>query len=154
MQITIYTMKYRNKNYIGIGMLPLIILPVITITIGLTLWISEANQDKTADFYPFPKTNLIASHDDLLADTPEFKSGDEALFNFTGDTVLVVTQPESLAELEEEVRVLHKTKQGSLETVDLPENWLVKLQTDTVPAEKPVPPVKDKKWYYDHIDDK
>jgi hypothetical protein len=130
-------MKYRNKNYIGAGTLPLIMLPVIAITIGLTLWISDDFNDKSSDFHPLPRTNLIAEREALLADTPEFQTGDMALFNFTGDTVLVVTQPDSLAELSEEVRVLHKTAQGNLETVDLPEGWLVKLQTDTLPVKKP-----------------
>ena len=90
------------------------------------------------DLYPTPRTDLVADSDDTPVDTPEFQTGDKALFKFTGDTVLVVTQPETMAILDEEVRVLRKTPQGNLETVDLPENRLVKIPTDTVPAQKPV----------------
>jgi hypothetical protein len=141
-------MKYRNKNYIGAGTLPLIMLPVVAITIGLTLWISDAFNDKPANFHPMPSMNLVADREALLADTPEFQTGDMALFNFTGDTVLVVTQPDSLAELSEEVRVLHKTVNGTLETVDLPGNWLVKIPADTVPVKNPVIEPDDKFHLY------
>lgn len=140
MQITIYTMKYRNKNYMGIGVLPFILFPVVVLTIGLTLWINNPSTDKPPRASPLSEPNLAAAREEMLADTPEFNTGDEALFNFTGDTVLVLSQPESLAELEEEVRVLHKTPQGSFETVDLPQNWLVKLPTDSLPEQKPVRP--------------
>src|SRR6266700_5616554 len=125
-------MKYRNKYYISIDSLPWIILPIIALTALTCYALSDTFHSKPMDLYPAPRTELKGD-DNFPIDTPEFQTGDEALFNFTGDTVLVLSQPESLTESGEEVEVLHKTPQGNLETVDLPENWLLKLPTDTLP---------------------
>jgi len=135
MKITLTTMKYRNKNYIETGILPFILLPVVVLTIGLTLWINNSFIDKPPHAWPLAETHLPTAREDLLADTPEFNTGDEALFNFTGDTVLVLSQQD--VSTDDEVRVIHKTPQGGFETVDLPDNWLVKIPTDTLPAQKP-----------------
>jgi hypothetical protein len=140
-------MKYRNKNYIDVDLLPFILVPTIAITMGLTLLGHGAANHNPPDNYPLPKTSLLAGNEDLLADTSEFKTGDEALFNFTGDTVLVLSQPDSLA-LEEEVRVLRRTPEGNLEAVDLPENWIVKLPVDTVAFKMESRPANDKLLRY------
>jgi hypothetical protein len=50
---------------------------------------------------------------------------------------LVLNQQDVLTD--DEVRVLYKTPQGSFQTVDLPDNWLVKVNADTVPAKPPRP---------------
>ena len=139
-QISIHTMKYENTNYISFGSLPWIILPIIALTALTCYALSDTFHSKPMDLYPTPRTDLVADSDDTPVDTPEFQTGDKALFKFTGDTVLVVTQPETMAILDEEVRVLRKTPQGNLETVDLPENRLVKLTTDTIHDKTPVQP--------------
>jgi len=136
MQIT--TMKYRNKNYISLGTIFLFLVPIIGITVLLTLTLSDFFPPKSLDDYLTPKTSLAAKEYDPPIDTPEFQTGDQARFNFTGDTVLVLAQPESYLEDDEQTRVLYKTPQGNFQTLDLPDNWLVKIPTDTVPVQKPV----------------
>jgi hypothetical protein len=129
-------MKYRNKNYVSIGTCFVFILPIILFTASLTYCLSDTFHTKPLDEYPSPRIDLTADHHEFPIDTPEFQTGDEALFNFTGDTVLVLSQ--SSTEPDDEVSVLHKTPQGGFETVDLPDNWLVKIPTDTLPARKPL----------------
>lgn len=145
MQISIYTMKYGNKNYISFGSLPWIILPIIALTALATYALSGTFHSKPMNLYPTPRTDLVADSEDMPIDTPEFQTGDEALFNFTGDTVLVLSQQNVLTD--DEVRVLFKTPQGSFQTVDLPDNWLVKVNADTVTA-KPPAPLNDKLEQY------
>lgn len=130
-------MKYGNKNYISIGTFFLFMLPVIGLTSLLTYCLIDTSHTKPPDVEQTRRTDLKAD-DDLPIDTPEFQTGDEALFNFTGDTVLVLNQPESLTD--DEVQVLYKSPQGDFQTVDLPDNWLVKMNTDTLPAKPPAPP--------------
>jgi len=132
-QISIHTMKYENTNYISIGTCFVFLLPIILFTASLTYCVSDTFHSKPMDLYPTPRTDLVAESDDMPLDTPEFQTGDEALFRFTGDTVLVLGQPEPLAISVEEVRVLRKRPNGNLETADVPQNWLVKLPTDTLP---------------------
>ena len=146
-QISIHTMKYENTNYISVGTCFVFLLPIILFTASLTYCVSDTFHSKPTDLYPTPRRELKGD-DNFPIDTPEFQTGDEALFNFTGDTVLVLSQPESLTESGEEVEVLHKTPQGNLETVDLPENWLVKLPTDTLPDTKPALRPDDKLQFY------
>ena len=140
MQISIYTMKYRNKYYISTGSLPRIILPIIVMTMLATYLINDSFHSKPPDFYAMPRTDSVADSDDMALDTPEFKTGDESLFKFTGDTVLVLGQPEPLAMSVEEVRVLRKRPNGNLETADVPQNWLVKVNADTLKPKPTVPP--------------
>ena len=133
LQISINTMKYENTNYISFGSLPWIILPIIGLTALITFSLSGTFYAKSRDLDPTPRMDSVADSDDMPVDTPEFQTGDEALFKFTGDTVLVLGQPEPLAISVEEVRVLRKRPNGNLETADVPQNWLVKLPTDTLP---------------------
>ncbi len=114
MQITFTTMKYRDKNYISLGTCFVLMLPIIVFTALLTYCLSGTFHAKPWD-----------------VEQPSRK----ALFNFTGDTVLVLNQQDVLTS--DEVRVLYKTPQGSFQTVDLPDNWLVKVNADTVPAKPP-----------------
>lgn len=139
-QISIHTMKYENTNYISIGTCFVFLLPIILFTASLTYCVSDTFHSKPMDLYPTPRTDLVADSDDMPLDTPEFQTGDEALFRFTGDTVLVLGQPEPLAISVEEVRVLRKRPNGNLETADIPQNWLVKLNADTAKPKPPVPP--------------
>jgi hypothetical protein len=134
MQITFTTMKYRDKNYISFGTCFVLMLPIIVFTALLTYCLSGTFHAKPWDVEQTPRTAL-KDDDNLPIDTPEFQTGDEALFNFTGDTVLVLNQQDLLTS--DEVRVLYKTPQGSFQTVDLPDNWLVKVNADTVPAKPP-----------------
>jgi hypothetical protein len=136
MQITFTTMKYRDKNYISLGTCFVLMLPIIVFTALLTYCLSGTFHTKPRDVEQTSRTGL-KDDDDLPIDTPEFQTGDEALFNFTGDTVLVLNQQDVLTD--DEVRVLYKTPQGSFQTVDLPDNWLVKVNADTVPAKPPRP---------------
>jgi hypothetical protein len=145
MQITITTMKYRNTNYISLGTIALFLIPIVGITVMLTLTLSDVFQHNPLNDYTKPKTSLIDTDYNLPADTPEFQTGDQARFNFTGDTVLVLNQAQSLND--DEVRVLYKSPQGSFQTVDLPDNWLVKINTDSVP-DKPSAPPNDKLEQY------
>lgn len=140
-------MKYRNKHYISTGSLPWIILPIVVMTMLATYLINDSFHSKPPAFYAMPRTNSVADSDDTPLDTPEFKTGDEALFKFTGDTVLVLGQPEPLAVSVEEVRVLRKRPNGNLEPADVPESWLVKLNGDTATA-KPPAPLNDKLEQY------
>ena len=126
-------MKYRNKYYINIDSLPWIILPIIALTAFTTYALNDTFHSTPMDLYPRPRTDYVADTNDMPLDTPEFQTGDETLFKFTGDTVLVLGQPEPLAISVEEVRVLRKRPNGNLETADVPQNWLVKLPTDTLP---------------------
>ena len=126
-------MKYENTNYISVGTCFVFLLPIILFTASLTYCVSDTFHSKPMDLYPTPRTDLVADSGDMPLDTPEFQTGDEALFRFTGDTVLVLGQPEPLAISVEEVRVLRKRPNGNLETADVPQNWLVKLTTDTLP---------------------
>jgi len=144
-QISIHTMKYENTNYISFGSLPWIILPIIALTALITLFLSGTFYAKSADLYAKQRTDSIADSEDLPVYPPEFQIGDEAFFNFTGDTVLVLSQQDVLTE--DEVRVLFKTAQGSFQTVDLPDKWLVKVNADTIPA-KPPAPMNDKLEQY------
>ena len=130
-------MKYGNKNYISLGSLPWIMLPIIALTALATYALSGTFHAKPMDLYPRPRTDLVADSEDKPVDTPEFQTGDEALFNFTGDTVLVLSQQDVLTG--DEVRVLYKTPRGSFQTVNLPDNWLVKVNADTVTAKSPAP---------------
>ena len=132
-QISIHTMKYENTNYISVGTCFVFLLPIILFTASLTYCVSDTFHSKPMDLYPTPRTDLVADSDDTPVDTPEFQTGDKALCKFTGDTVLVLGQPEPLAISVEEVRVLRKRPNGNLETADVPQNWLVKLPTDTLP---------------------
>lgn len=136
MQITFTTMKYRDKNYISLGTCFVLMLPIIVFTALLTYCLSGTFHTKPRNVEQTSRTGL-KDDDDLPIDTPEFQTGDEALFNFTGDTVLVLNQQDVLTG--DEVRVLYKTPQGSFQTVDLPDNWLVKVNADTVPAKPPRP---------------
>lgn len=140
-------MKYRNKYYISTGSLPWIILPIIVMTILATYLINDSFHSKPPGFYAAPRTDSVEDSDDMALDTPEFKTGDEALFRFTGDTVVVLGQPEPLAMSVEEVRVLRKRPNGNLETADVPQNWLVKLNADTSKP-KPPAPLNDKLEQY------
>ena len=134
MQITFTTMKYRDKNYISLGTCFVLMLPIIVFTALLTYCLSGTFHTKPRDVEQTSRTAL-KDDDNLPIDTPEFQTGDEALFNFTGDTVVVLSQQDVLTG--DEVRVLYKTPQGSFQTVDLPDNWLVKVNADTVPAKPP-----------------
>lgn len=118
------------------GTFCLFLVPIIGLTVMLTLTLDAFFNDKSSEGYPLPKTDLTARAYELPIDTPAFQTGDQALFNFTGDTVLVLSQPDSLSQ--DEVRVLYKSSQGGFQTVDLPDNWLVKINTDTVGKTKPV----------------
>ena len=140
LQISINTMKYENTNYISFGSLPWIILPIIGLTALITFSLSGTFYAKSRDLYPTPRMDSVADSDDMPVDTPEFQTGDEALFKFTGDTVLVLGQPEPLAISVEEVRVLRKRPNGNLETADVPQNWLVKVNADTLKPKPTVPP--------------
>lgn len=136
MQIVITTMKYGNKNYISLGTFFFFLLPIIGLTSFLTYCFVDTPHTKPLGIEQTPVTHLKPDVD-LPITPPEFQTGDEALFNFTGDTVLVLNQQNVLSD--DEVRILYKSPQGDFQTLDLPDDWLVKINTDTIPAQPPAP---------------
>lgn len=129
-------MTPRTKHYFEIGMLPIFMLPVIALTIGLTLWFSNSHKDKytlpdfDADYNkPLTLKEKLALYEDT--DSTELEENDQAVFSFTGDTVLVLSDSDPLRNPPDNYRVLYKNKQGNLQIIDLPEAQLLKLPADT-----------------------
>jgi hypothetical protein len=130
-------MKLRDKHYFEVGMLPFILIPVIAVTVGLTLWISDSHHET----YPEPAYNKnwkgpVAADDKLkfydnAAGDYEFEENDSAVFTFTGDTVLILSQPDPLKEPADFYKVLYKNLEGDLQTIDLPEAELKKFAADS-----------------------
>lgn len=132
-------MKFRNKHYFEIGMLPFILIPVIALTVGLTLWFGGSHGDKYALPYTDANYNKPLSPKDKLAiyedkDNDELDDNDQAVFTFTGDTVLVLSDSDPLKNPPDSYRVLYKNKQGNLQVIDLPEAALLKVNADTTAA--------------------
>lgn len=66
----------------------------------------------------------------LLDKSPAFETDDQAVFNFTGDTVLILT-PAKAINWKPAWNVLYKDHYGTYQTEDLPEEMLNKLEPDT-----------------------
>jgi hypothetical protein len=142
-------MTPRTKHYFKIGMLPIIMLPVIALTVGITLWLSSSHEDKYALPYQqahysktFTAKDKLAFYEDKDTpesdddDTAELHSSDKAVFSFTGDTVLVLSDSDPLRNPPDNYRVLYKNMQGNLQVIDLPEAELVKIAADSTEAGK------------------
>lgn len=129
-------MAQRTKHYFEIGMPPVFMLPVIALTIGLTLWFSSSHGN-TCTFpdigTDYSKTLALKEQqtDDRDTDTTELEANDQAVFSFTGDTVLVLSDSDPLSSPPDCYRVLYKNKQGGLQVIDLPEAELIKITADT-----------------------
>lgn len=129
-------MTRKTKHYFEIRMLPIIMLPVIALTIGLTLWFSGSPKNK----YPFPYTDEnytkpLTPKDKLALyegkDNTELEENDKAVFAFTGDTVLILSDSDPLKTSTDSYRVLFKKPQGNLQVIDVPEDALLKVTDDT-----------------------
>ena len=129
-------MAPRTKHYFEIGMLPIFMLPVIALTIGLTLWFSDSHQNKytlpdmeAGYSKPLTPKERVALYEDT--DSTELEENDHAIFSFTGDTVLVLSDSDPLRNPPDSYRVLYKSKQGALQIIDLPKAELLKIPADT-----------------------
>jgi hypothetical protein len=133
-------MKFRNKHYFEIGMLPVFMLPVIAVTIVLTLWAGGIYERKYPAPPDFPEhlSGTFSPKDKLALyenrDTTDLAENDKAVFTFTGDTVLILEDGDPLKGPSDSFKVLYKTPQGNLQTIDLPEAELSKVPADTSEA--------------------
>jgi hypothetical protein len=130
-------MKFETKHYFEISMLPIIMLPVIALTVGITLWCA---QPATGKFVPDPQFtyNLKNLHPDpgKLAhynDLPEPDTDycERAVFGFTGDTVLALNGPTYDEVPEGLQKVLYKDRTGVFKMIDLPLSEIKVLETDS-----------------------
>lgn len=129
-------MQERQKYYFEIGILPIILIPVIGVTVALTLLFSKP---KTTDDFTFPKYGSgyhTPLGDDKLAaynavDDDTIPDAKKALFTFSGDTVLILpeTDPSKIDPGFSEV--LYKNQQGSFKTIKLPTAELQEIPVDT-----------------------
>ena len=137
-------MTPRTKHYFEIGMLPIIMLPVIALTVGITLWLNSSHEDRYASPYTdahyskalTPKEKLALYEENNTAepddqDAAELSSGDKVVFTFTGDTVLVLSDSDPLRNPPDSYQVLYKNKQSGFQIIDLPEDELVKVPADS-----------------------
>jgi len=134
-------MKYRNKHYFELGTLPFILFPVIGLTIALTLWISEPSPPMHIP-YGYG-THLSSPHIDedklkYYADAlnPDIDDCEKAVFDYTRDTVLVLTGPDFLKVAPGMRKVLYRTRQGILNTIDVPVTQLTEISVDSTDVEE------------------
>jgi len=132
-------MKYRNKNYFELGTLPFILFPVIGLTVGLTLWISKPSIPIPYGYgTPFSSSDIYEDKLKPYVDAlnPDIDDCEKAVFDYTRDTVLVLTGPDYLKVAPGLRRVLYRTKQGILKTIDLPVTQLTEISADSTDVEE------------------
>jgi hypothetical protein len=127
-------MKMREKHYFEIGILPIILIPVIGITIGLTLVFSQPKTD-TFSYPKYPKINSMPIADKLAAynddDEDTIPDAKKAYFTFSGDTVLILPETDPLKTDDGYSKVLYKNQQGNFKTINLPTSALQEIPADT-----------------------
>jgi hypothetical protein len=127
-------MKVRQKHYFEIGILPIILIPVIGITVALTLLFSKPKTDdfsyqKYQNINTKPIADKLAAYNEDDEDTiPDAK---KAYFTFSGDTVLILPETDPLKTDEGYSKVLYKNQQGNFKTINLPTSSLQEIPADT-----------------------
>ncbi|HEK19856.1 MAG TPA: hypothetical protein ENO28_05315 [Bacteroidetes bacterium] len=128
-------MKLQNKHYFEISMLPVILLPVIVLTIVITLFCNhraaepfEPDGHRLLKSYPAEPPKL-ALYDEAAEQDSDYC--EQAIFDFTGDTVLVLKGP-AFADVPEGLqKVLYKNKSGTFKITDLPASEMKALEADS-----------------------
>ena len=125
-------MKYRNKHYYRTINLPVILLPVVALTIGLTVHFDHRKRQNTSyepDMAAFsPVAEMPKIYENRLIDQSD--GCEKALFSLTGDTVLIYTGPDFQDVPDGLRKILYKDLEGSLKTIDVPFSEL-RLVPDT-----------------------
>ncbi|MBS7565553.1 hypothetical protein KHS38_14160 [Mucilaginibacter sp. Bleaf8] len=126
-------MKYRNKHYLAMRHLPLVLIPVIALTILGTLLIDQ----RVSGRFPYKFEGTVPDFDkdkiSAYGDPPDIDGEDceKAIFDFTGDTVLMLKGSDLLTNPPGRRKVIYKTKQGTLATIEVPQSQLTEISGDT-----------------------
>jgi len=129
-------MKFQTKHYFEIGILPIILLPVIALTFGLTRWWDHRSNSKPETGFSRPLNWPDPPDPEKLAQfnkplEPDTDYCERAVFEFTGDTVLALNGPtfdEVPVGLQ---KILYKNKMGTFKLIDLPVSELKVLEPDS-----------------------